>query len=883
MKNKNEVTYLKDYQAVPYKIESVRLHFDIHEHYCQVENVMKIELIKNVESIVLHGAEDVKLIEVEMDNEKVSSVDYSRKHEDLKISVHKKSFLLKITTQIDPKKNFSLNGLYFSGGSYFTQNEPHGFRHITFYGDRPDVLSVFTTQITANTNYKYLLSNGNLIESGILPNDPSRHYAIWQDPFPKPCYLFALVVGNFDLVEGSFNTQSGRKVQLQIFIDPGMTHQATHALESLKRSLQWDEEKYGLEYDLDTYMIVAAHSFNMGAMENKGLNIFNSKYILGDYKTATDEDLENIEAVVAHEYFHNWTGNRVTCRDWFQLTLKEGLTVFRDQQFTADQHGEVVKRIKDVTLLRNRQFEEDAGPLSHPIRPSSYVEMNNFYTATVYEKGAEVVRMIHTIVGEAIFKKSLRFYLENFDGQAATVEDFISSFERVSGRSLKSFMTWYSTQGTPTVSVKEKRISDNHIQVTFEQFIENNPDASCVDIPLKIAWILPEHKLKFQMKLLQNQNSEAIDLNENEVLFILRDKKVEASFLFEEKKQQQVFSCNRHFSAPIKLLKDFKLNDYQILAEHDDDDFNKWDACQTVIRHYYLDAVKNKQSHFSSDIIQIVGRFFNKPLSSPSSQNYFNALFLSPPSEYEINELLEVYNFKLIRSLYLSLKQGMAYHLKDLLLDKFHNLNIENESFWTANEMGIRKLKNVILDLLISIKDPLAVNYAMEMIKKSSNMNQQFYALSYLNRYNLEESHEANQIFSDRNKEMTLSMDKWFVAQMGNLLHHNIHDKLVQLMDSNFFDLKIPNKVYALIMSWMNNLASFNDEKNPGYTLMKDLILKIDQFNPQVASRVLKNIKPLNKLPAELSANMKKQLEAIYSNDKISKDSSEIVEKFLKG
>lgn len=883
---KNEVTYLTDYRIVNYKIKSISLHFDIYDDYTVVDNSMEIELADTETSISLLGAADLKCHYIHINGQEVQTQNISRKEEVLEIKVTQSNFNLTIRTEIYPKKNLSLNGLYFSGGSYFTQNEPHGFRHITFYADRPDVLSKFQTKITTSKDYQYLLSNGNLKESGNDEKDSSRHYCIWQDPFPKPCYLFALVVGNFDVLKDHFITKSNREVALEIYVDKGMLSQSHHAMESLKRSMIWDEQKYNCEYDLDIYMIVAAESFNMGAMENKGLNIFNSKYILGNLATATDDDLEAIEAVVAHEYFHNWTGNRVTCRDWFQLTLKEGLTVFRDQQFTADQHGEVVKRIKDVQLLRQRQFEEDAGPLSHPIRPSSYVEMNNFYTTTVYEKGAEVIRMLHSIVGDVAFVKSVQTYLKNFDGGAATVEDFISSFEIVTKRNFSLFMNWYKTKGTPVVTVKIEHVEPQSVILKLEQEwsqTENSTEINTlVELPIRLAWTSLAGSLASQGTLVKSKKSEIISTSTEEYLLILKDKEVEIKFKFPEQVEAPVLSFNRNFTSPIKVNKFFNLKQSKILAKHDKDFFNKWDECQNVFNTYFVNQIKQDDNIANEEFVSIISELWSEQLHLKDSNKYFSALYLSLPSENEINESLSFYQFEQVRHLRLSLLEQVSTKLKNLLQDSFSTL-VDDESKWSAKDMGIRKLKNTLLDLLLSIKDPMAIEYALHALKKSTSMNQQFYSLYALNKYDLEQASEANQIFINRNKAMSLSVDKWLLAQMGNLKSTTLNKKLSELLESPYFDIRIPNRVYSLVIKWINNLAAFNNLKYPGYQTMTDLVLKIDQFNPQVASRVLKSIKPLEKLPIELKKSMKKELEAIYSTDKISKDSSEIVAKFLKG
>lgn len=876
------ITYLKDYTPVNYCINSVNLHFDVFDEYVLVENTMNISLSNQSTSISLYGSADLECLSIKVNQIDLPVDCIEREAEILKLKITDKNFSLSIITKIYPKKNFSLNGLYFSGGSYFTQNEPHGFRQITFYGDRPDVMSIFKTKITASKDYKYLLSNGNPVEKGVDKNNVNRCYVIWHDPFPKPCYLFAIVIGNFDVLKDKFVTKNNRSIDLEIYVDLGKTAYAEHAMESLKTSMKWDEDKYDLEYDLDIYMIVAAESFNMGAMENKGLNIFNSKYILGSLISATDEDLEAIEAVVAHEYFHNWTGNRVTCRDWFQLTLKEGLTVFRDQQFTADQHGEVVKRIKDVQLLRQRQFEEDAGPLSHPIRPTSYVEMNNFYTATVYEKGAEVIRMLHTIVGQEQFKLSLKTYFELYDGKAATVENFIHAFEITTKKDFSGFMHWYETKGTPIVKVIEEKTEPGSIKLTLEQNWLENQNEKLVELPLKIAWPTTKGLSAFDLNLVHSQNSKIIYHKNNEALFLLADKKNEIVFTFPNSAEDVALSFNRGFTSPINVKNHFNLSKKQLIAKYDTDLFNKWDACQEVISFYVSNEIKNGLNIVSNEFTEVVADLWKFQLITREQNDYFCALFLALPSEDELNEKFNHYHFAQIRNLCLSLIKNVSQICLTSFQEEFYKIR-DDEIKWTAKDMGARKLKNTLLDYLIAAGDVTAVKYAMNSVKDSINMNQQIYALCSLNRYNCLEAAEANEIFINKNKTSSLLVDKWFIAQMSNLSSDSLQDKVVKLMGSPYFDIKIPNRVYSLIIRWMGNLASFNHPQNPGYALVSDIVREIDQFNPQVASRILKSFKSPVKMPTELKKKLHLELDKIYQSSNLSKDSLEIVEKLIKG
>lgn len=887
-KQQAQITYLKDYKAVKYKIIHVDLKFDFFDDYVIVENNMKFEInakeTEDIDSIELYGANDLKCISIKVDNHEIKETEYKREEEILRLNVKKKQFILSIVTEIYPKMNLSLNGLYYSGQNYFTQNEPHGFRHITFYGDRPDVMTVFKTKITASKEFKYLLSNGNLIEQGVDSKNSNRHYQIWSDPFPKPCYLFALVVGSFDVLKDKFITKSGRSIALELYVDKGKLSESLHAMESLKRSMAWDEQKYNLEYDLDNYMIVAAESFNMGAMENKGLNIFNSKYILGNSMTATDEDLEAIEAVVAHEYFHNWTGNRVTCRDWFQLTLKEGLTVFRDQQFTADQHGEVVKRIKDVQLLRQRQFEEDAGPLAHPIRPTSYLEMNNFYTTTVYEKGAEVIRMLHSIVGDNLFIKSIEKYLKLFDGQAATVEDFLFAFAEVTKRDFSFFMNWYETKGTPTVKLTEERNQPGKLKIIIEQNWLQHLQDKMVELPLKLAWPNETglNSFVFDSNLSKLKKSEILKQDNNEFLLLLRDKDVELNFAISSKSDILPISFNRGFTSPVYIDLKFNLEHTKYLSKFDNDLFNKWDTCQRLILHYLEQDMQSGLQQPSEHFIDTLSELWIYQLENKNDYDYFTALFLSLPSEDEINEKFNLYHFEEVRQLCLLLQEKIALKNLPFFKDQFYKLK-DDELSWSAKDVGYRKLKNKLLDMLIAADDKEAIAFAIKTLTDSKNMNQQFAALCSLNRFDSGESENANQIFIERNKQSSLSIDKWFFAQMTNLKDENLNDKVLRLMQSSYFNIKIPNRVYALVIRWMNNLAFFNSIKKPGYSLMKDIVVQIDQFNPQVASRVLKSIKPLSKLPTVSRKRLQIELEEIYNINTLSKDSLEIVEKFLKG
>lgn len=881
-KKSQETIYLKDYKPIGYKVDKVFLHFDIFEHETIVSTDIHIKRENfTTDKIEIYGDKSLSLDEIKIDGNIIDHNMIIRNDEILYLPVGKrKEFILSTKTKIDPSRNLTLNGLYFSGGSYFTQNEPHGFRNITFFPDRPDVLTIYETKITASKKFEHLLSNGNLLRKGTVESNSDRHFAIWHDPYPKPSYLFALVVGSFDVLKEQYQTKSGRKISCEIYVDKGKLPQVKHAMQSLIKSMKWEEDTFGLEYDLDHYMIVAAESFNMGAMENKGLNIFNSKYVLGDEFTATDDDLDGIEAVIAHEYFHNWTGNRVTCRDWFQLTLKEGLTVFRDQWFTADQHGEVVKRIKDVQLLRQKQFDEDSGPLSHPIRPESYVEMNNFYTVTVYEKGAEVVRMLKTLVGVELFKKSLKHYLQKYDGQAATVEDFISSFEKVCEIDLSGFMHWYAQKGTPMVDIKFTSFGEDKFKLSLEQTIPGIPHPKILSLPLRLSLISNEGEEAFEVSCTKCTKSQVKMVTASETLIFMQDQNIELILSPRHKLNTCEISFNRNFSSPINLDEENNFKRYEFLAQYETDLFNKWQAFQKMLSIIIEETLNNSVNLTN---VQTYALLLSKELNKPERNNYFTAMLFDFPSEEEINDQLSEYRFVDVRKTILLVQEKVATLLHSHLRDEFLKLEKEpNSTVWNSHHMGRRKLKNAILYYLILLEDKLAIEYCLAF-QKLGLFNQEFMALYICNHLNIDIKDTLNNLFIEKHKHYPLIVDKWLMSQVSNLKHEHLINVVKELESSNYFDIKVPNKMYALFIPWMNNLALFNDHSGENYAWMIDKIRQVDAFNPRVASRLLKGFKSLSKLPKIPSEKLKSLLNSYLGSSEISKDCAEIVEKLLKG
>lgn len=872
------VIYLKDYLAPAFKIELLDLTFRLFEDGALVVAKQTVSKVNSeIRGFVLHG-EDLELRSLKMDSRELDLSEYRVEAESLTIKTVPERFVLECETWIKPQENKRLEGLYKSSTMFCTQCEAEGFRRITYYLDRPDVMTLFTTRIEADkTLYPNLLSNGNLVEQGEL--EEGRHFVVWSDPFPKPCYLFALVAGDLYCQEDSFTTCSGREVALKIFVDHKNSDKCDYALDSLKRSMKWDEEVYGREYDLDVFMIVAVDDFNMGAMENKGLNIFNSSCVLAKPETTTDNAYLNIEAIVAHEYFHNWSGNRVTCRDWFQLSLKEGFTVFRDSIFSADMNSAVVKRIEDVNMLRTAQFAEDAGPMAHPIRPASYMEISNFYTLTVYEKGAEVVRMLHTLLGADQFRAGSDLYFDRHDGQAVTTEDFVSAMEDVSGRDLSQFKRWYDQAGTPEVKVTAIYNQETkQYKLTFKQACLPSPGQS-----EKKPFVIP-----ISLGLL-DEKGQAISLSvadgRKEYLFELIDE--EEDLLFEGLESEPTPSLLRGFSAPVKLS--FAYTDEQLLflMQYDEDGFNRWDAGQTLsvrILQRLIESLKrDEKMHLPLSYIEA----FRKILSDTSLDKAMVCKMLILPAESYLIQISEQADVDLIHQAREFVRSELATHLSSELLAIYDaNAVYDGDNSLSYEAMSQRSLKNAALMLLgASLHKETKSQHLILLEQQFSggeNMTDVFAALSALvNSGDKMLAKSALERFYTKWKSDAQVMEHWFSVQSSSAAFADLN-VIYSLMALPDFDITNPNKVRSVVGGFCNqNLVSFHKKDGSGYHFLTDIILKLDKLNPQIASRLMAPLTRWKKYDEARQVLLKKQLERIQSESALSKDVREVVEKCL--
>lgn len=844
--------YLKDYKKPDYYIEKIDLYFNIFDDKTLVTAttvVKKNSELKMSVPLVLQG-DHLKLHSVKVNG---NTFHYEQKEDGLVLTDVPENFSMEIVTEIYPHLNTALEGLYQSGSMFCTQNEPEGFRRITYYVDRPDNMAKFSTTIEANKKkYPYLLSNGNKIESKDVEGE--RHRVKWEDPFKKPSYLFALVAGDFDVLQDIYKTTSGRNVKLEIFVDKGNLDKSHHAMDSLKKSMKWDEDTYGLEYDLDIYMIVAVSSFNMGAMENKGLNIFNSALVLAKQETATDMDFETIEGVIGHEYFHNWTGNRVTCRDWFQLTLKEGLTVFRDQEFSADMSSRGLNRISNVNRLRNLQFPEDAGPTSHPIKPSSYIEINNFYTATVYEKGAEIIRMIQTMIGKDKFRQGMDKYFELFDGQAVTTEDFVKAMEIASGKDFTQFKLWYHQNRTPVLSVNEKY---DPTHKTYALTIEQSP-VEPMQMPLRVA--LYDEQGKF--------------LQQEEILDYKDQKQI---FLFNNITSRPVLSLNRDFSAPVKINYEQSLNDLLNLYANDTDAFNRYEAGQKIMQKIIFDGLTNKSADVPKDFIEAM----RKVLVDTKIDSAFKGELITPPSETELNDLLKSPDYENIFNVRNSFALAVGHALKNELMKVYDENNQAKKFSLDQKSVGERTLKNRILWYLSFVNDSGFNKMLMNQFKTATNMTDEFSALQLFCHLQNDETKLVTEQFYSKWKNESLVIDKWFAAQ-ASCRGNNTLTRVNELLKHPDFTMKVPNRYRSLVYSFARNLRNFHDISGSGYDFIAKQVIEIDQLNPQVAARLANSsFNVFKRLDRERYSLMKGKLDLIMKADKISRDTYEIVSKNL--
>ena len=862
------VRYLKDYQTPAYRILETDLHFDIAEPQTVVKSRLTVEPQRVGEPLVLDGS--AKLLSVKING---AAADYVLEGETLTIAdVPSERFTVEVETAILPAENKSLMGLYASGGNLFTQCEPEGFRKITFYIDRPDVMSKFTTTIVANKKrYPVLLSNGNKIDGGEFSD--GRHWVKWEDPFAKPSYLFALVAGDLAVTEDYFTTMSGRNVKIEFYTTEVDKPKVGFAVESLKNAMKWDETRFGLEYDLDIFMVVAVGDFNMGAMENKGLNIFNTKFVLADSRTATDTDFEGIESVVGHEYFHNWTGNRVTCRDWFQLSLKEGLTVFRDQEFSGDRASRAVRRIENIRLLRQHQFPEDAGPTAHPVRPASYEEMNNFYTMTVYEKGAEVVRMYHTLLGEEGFQKGMKLYFQRHDGQAVTCDDFRAAMADANGINLDQFALWYSQAGTPVLEA-EGRLKNNVFELTVKQTVPPTPDMADKQpmmIPVKVG--------------LLNRNGEAVAFDyqgkrATEAVLLLTE--AEQTFPLEGVTEAVVPSLLRGFSAPVHLNYPYSDDDLLLLLAHDSDAFTRWEAAQTLYRRAVAANLAALSDGVELPKHEKLLAAVEKVISDDLLDNAFKALLLGVPSEAELWDGAE--NIDPLR--YHQAREALLDTLAVHFLPKWHELNRqaakqENQSYeYSPEAAGWRTLRNVCRAFVLRA-DPAHIETVAEKYgEMAQNMTHEWGILSAVNGNESDTRNRLLAQFADKFSDDALVMDKYF-ALVGSSRRSDTLQQVQTALQHPKFSLENPNKARSLIGSFSRNVPHFHAEDGSGYRFIADKVIEIDRFNPQVAARLVQAFNLCDKLEPHRKNLVKQELQRIRAQEGLSKDVGEIVGKIL--
>lgn len=860
-----QTIYLKDYKPYPYSISDVDMNFDIHEGYTMVRTRMRFHAPDHCREDVFLNGEHLELIELKLDSEVVG--EFEKDDKGLTISCpRKKEFVLEVTTRIKPEENTRLEGLYKSGGTYCTQCEAEGFRTITYFPDRPDVMAKFTVRVEASkAHYPVLLSNGNRLDHG--DTDHGRHFATWHDPFPKPCYLFALVAGDLTHIEDEFITKSGRKVELYIYVRPGDEDQCDHAMESLKNSMKWDEDVYGLEYELDLFNIVAVSDFNMGAMENTSLNIFNTALVLAAQETATDHDFVRVESVIAHEYFHNWSGNRVTCRDWFQLSLKEGLTVFRDQEFSADLNSRDVQRIDDVTHLRRLQFPEDAGPLAHPIRPDNYIEINNFYTMTVYEKGAEVIRMIRSIVGHENYRKGTDVYFSRHDGQAVTCDDWVKAIEDGSGVDLTQFKLWYSQSGTPEVSFRGIWNEENNTYtVELSQQTPPTPgqsDKKPLHIPVAIGLLGKDGK----------------DLIETNVLHLTEAKQ---SFVIEGVNEVPVPSVLRNFSAPVKLKTELTNAELTFLMLNDSDGFNAWEAGQQLYLRMLNHMIDEDTKDICPRFMEAIGTLIEQGFDEETDKALLARALSLPSISYIGQQRDEVDPDTIHKARQAMLAAIKREHRK--LLDKLYKATKRVGDFEiTADAMGQRALNNTVLGLLSATNGTGCAKLAKAHYDDADNMTDRVAALSRLADNANGEREEAFDDFYDRFKDYQLVVDKFFSLQAG-ASRKGIIDDLKKLHQHPEFNIKNPNRVRSLYAAFaMNNPVAFHAKDGSGYDFLTDAIIELNAINPQIASRLLTPLREWKRYTPDRQEKMKASLERILATKDLSPDVYEIASKSLEG
>ena len=871
---------LKDYRPSPWLIETVALDVSLHPTETRVRSRLKIKpnpLSTESKPALMLDGELLELESVKLDGKLQAAGDYEQTPTHLIFArPPQNGFTLEIVTRINPEANKALNGLYRSRGIYCTQCEAEGFRRITYFLDRPDVLSIYSVRVEASLDEaSVLLANGNPVERGTVDRG-RRHYAVWKDPHPKPCYLFALVGGNLASIASTFKTLSGRQVDLRIYVEPGKEDRAHWAMDSLKRSMKWDEKRFGREYDLDVFNIVAVSDFNMGAMENKGLNVFNDRLILASAETATDANYEAIESVVAHEYFHNWTGNRITCRDWFQLCLKEGLTVYRDQEFSADERSRPVQRISDVRQLKAAQFPEDAGPLAHPVRPDQYIEINNFYTATVYEKGAELVRMIETIVGRDGFRRGMDLYFERHDGEAATVEDFVKSFENAVGVDLSEFKQWYGQSGTPELIAKLTwDRAAKAAELTFEQVntpTAREPKKKPMHIPVR-AGLIGANGVEIPMLL-----ADGTPVRDG----ILHVRERKQTFRFSGVTSRPVPSLLRGFSAPVKLSIDLAERDLEFLMVHDGDPYNRWQAASDYAMRTLIHLVRAREAGKRSSKGAAYVAALKTIIADEKLEPAYVAELLRLPSESDIaREIARNVDPGAIHSARRQLVKLVGTLLGDDLERLYQKHASKGVFSPDAAGAGRRALRNTVLSLLAARDTPADRKRLIDHSRRATNMTDEAHALYLIAGSKAPERDEVLQAFHDRWKGDHLVIDTWFAAQ-AIAAEANVLDRVKALMKDPLFSLTAPNKVRALIGNFaLGNPSQFNRADGAGYQFLATQVLAIEKFNPQIAARLLNAFRSWRALEPERRRQARKVLQGIAKTDGLSRDVFEIASKMI--
>ncbi|MBA1222165.1 aminopeptidase N [Pseudomonas fulva] len=878
-----QVIHLKDYKAPEYLIDETHLTFELFEDHTLVhaQLIMRRNPVHGggLPALVLDG-QQLELVRAALDDEPLQAGDYQIDAGSLTVQPRAAQFTLDTTVKIHPETNTALEGLYKSGKMFCTQCEAEGFRKITYYLDRPDVMSIFTTTVIAEQHrYPVLLSNGNPVGSG--PAEDGRHWATWEDPFMKPAYLFALVAGDLWCVEDTFTRQSGRDVTLRIYVEPENIDKCDHAMVSLKKSMRWDEEVYGREYDLDIFMIVAVNDFNMGAMENKGLNIFNSSCVLARAETATDAAHQRVEAVVAHEYFHNWSGNRVTCRDWFQLSLKEGFTVFRDAEFSADMNSRTVKRIEDVAYLRTHQFAEDAGPMAHPVRPDSFIEISNFYTLTVYEKGSEVVRMVRTLLGAEGFRQGSDLYFERHDGQAVTTDDFIKAMEDANGVDLTQFKRWYSQAGTPRLEVSDAYDeAARTYSLTFRQSCPPTPDKA-----EKLPFVIP-----VELGLLDAQGNdlplqlagESSAVGSTRVLSVTE---AEQTFVFQGIEARPLPSLLRGFSAPVKLSFPYDRDQLMFLMQHDSDGFNRWEAGQQLAVQVLHELIGQHQLGQALQLDPRLLKALDTVLGDTSLDAAMVAEMLSLPGEGYLTEISQVADVDAIHAAREFARRQIAEHLFEPLWTRYQaNRAVSRNTAYVASaeHFARRSLQNIALSYLMLSAKPQVLEATLEQFEQCDNMTERLTALAVLVNSPFEaERAKALESFAEHFKDNPLVMDQWFSVQAASTLPGGLA-RVKALMQHPAFTLKNPNKVRAVVGAFAGqNLVNFHAADGSGYRFLADLVIELNALNPQIASRQLAPLTRWRKYDAARQTLMKGELERILAAGELSSDVYEVVSKSL--